>query len=70
MDGALFQDASRDLWQHSIRYLTDTQLNPDVLTPGIIRDRWHAQVFEGRVQLAVRQAAKTRDDLANQCAKR
>jgi hypothetical protein len=70
MDGALFQDASRDLWQLSVGYLAETQLNPVVLTLGIVRNWWHAQVFEGRVKLAVRQAARTRDDLADQCAKR
>ncbi len=69
MDVTLFQHASRDLWQLSVGYLAETQLNPVALTPGIVRDRWHAEVFESRVQLAVRQAAKTRDDLAHQCAK-
>ncbi|MCX4598409.1 hypothetical protein OG819_55740 [Streptomyces sp. NBC_01549] len=67
---ALFQDASRDLRQLTVGYLADAQLNPVVLAPGIIWDRRHAQLFEGRVQLAVRQTAKAGDDLADQCAKR
>ncbi|MBG7696602.1 hypothetical protein HCJ76_00410 [Streptomyces sp. MC1] len=70
MDGALLQDASRDLWQLRVGYLTETQLDSLALAPGIIRDRWHSQLFEGRIQLPVRQTAKTRDHLADQCAKR
>ncbi|GHE51347.1 hypothetical protein GCM10017771_73540 [Streptomyces capitiformicae] len=70
MDVALFQKASCDLWQLGVGYLAETQLDPLALAASIIRDWWHPQLFEGRVQLPVRQAAKPRDDLADQCAQR
>jgi hypothetical protein len=46
----------------------EAQLNPVALARAIIRDRRHAQLFEGWVQLLVRQVAKTPDDVAGQCA--
>lgn len=57
---ALIQEASRDLGQFGVGYLAETQFDPFALVADLIRDRWHPRLFEGRVQLPVRQAANGR----------